>query len=886
MTNVLESTLNAERGTRNAESQSSDLATAARLGQPGIQQKLQDGDEALSQGGARDGASGYLGSGIEHARETRAGATGTVALPENWVGSEEPNRGAAGEMVCGDSPQRLAASAVELTAHDGIDAHETSLAALDNAERGARNAEQGISNLESEISEGELTARGAEGELLGNIAQDKNDRADLQSENHTQEAPRAATCATWNTNIEHPTSNDELPTGGNGGNGAAPNQRTMAARRREEERLKEAHRRKEVLDAFNGLFASGVPARRAAKLVKQGLTTLERWQKAFDAKGFNGLIPRTDKCGRKSTLEKLGLSEHELEALLRGLNLDLDSTTATLRAFAQSDRCPEELAAVILQKRSSKHALPPSLRRAAKINDNMKKAHRGPRTLSLKGFWIPRRLDVLPGDVFSSDDTTAIWGCWVPWQECEEYPFGVKLLQVQHLPIFDVGSQAVLTYGLIAREKSSYRACDIWANYGHLFDTIGLPRLGVQHERASWEAAQIAGMEVEIREGEVSWERRVGGLRQLPTNVTEWHRERLNKLNGLNGANPMDCFPKTLQTWTSYLPKSKSIEALFNRSQTFEGTIYGCLGRDQMRAPFEKAKHLYQQCSRPRAKIDPREHFLSLAEVCRRLNQIYAYLNNEPMEGEVFSGIPRMKFETATREYPLFFLPEDQRWLYRRDWKPLTITQGWARVRLTHPVTGERYSLHYENASVFAEIEGAQVVVYYDRENFEAPAQVIAASECKVRGERFRPGDYICEARYFERPGMFLDGDRSGHEIAKAWRNAVMTAYGTIVGHAPSRQVPAEIEARRAQTRNAERGARNNAEPTRQNLSRQAEATDRRDADQSDRDGRAPRIEVRANVPAPRTSVRAKGPSEEDLERRRKSLRQQAALVSRLPAQE
>jgi hypothetical protein len=95
-------------------------------------------------------------------------------------------------------------------------------------------------------------------------------------------------------------------------------------------------------------------------------------------------------------------------------------------------------------------------------------------------------------------------------------------------------------------------------------------------------------------------------------------------------------------------------------------------------------------------------------------------------------------------------------------------------------------------------MEGANVMVYYDRENFEESAQIHAAKPCRIKGQEYGPGDFICEAPWRDRPGMFLGGDLSGHDVRKAWRNAVMSAYTTLVKHAPSRQLPAEIAARRA----------------------------------------------------------------------------------------
>lgn len=552
----------------------------------------------------------------------------------------------------------------------------------------------------------------------------------------------------------------------------------------DEWRTEEANRRLEILTTFNALIEQGRTKAEAVKAVGVGYATVWRWQKRFAKDGYKGLLPKTENCGRDNVFEKLGMTPEEVELVrneVQGINLDTESVTSALRLFANSDRCPEHLARVILDPtRSSKHALPPSLRSLAKVSKPQQEAHRGPRRLSLKGIYIPRRNDILGGDIFTADDTTPIWAWWVPWRESDEYPFGVKLLQGQFIPIMDVATQCVVTYVIIAREKSSYRAADIWHLFGHTFDTVGLPRLGLQLERGSWEANIIRGQEVTYEQDEVSYSRRIGGLRQLPTNPHD--------------KTPADfVWPKTLQTFTSYLPKSKSIEAFFNRSQTLEGTLWGALGRDQMRRPFEKTKKIFQACQR--GAEDPRNYFLSNTEMAARLNQMLDYLNHEPMEGEVFKGIPRVNFDAAISERPLFTFSgspdlEELRWLYRRDWAVVQITSGYARVRLTHPVSGERYSLFYNNPQ-FANHEGEQVAVYYDRENFQDPAQIVMA----------KTGEFFCEAQYVERTGSFLGTDRTAHEVAKAWRNAVMSTYGTLVKHAPSRQLPPEIAARRSAAR-------------------------------------------------------------------------------------
>jgi len=560
----------------------------------------------------------------------------------------------------------------------------------------------------------------------------------------------------------------------------------------DEWRINEANRRLQIIQTFDELLLQGKTKAEAAIVIGESYTSCWRYRTAFQKDGYNGLLPSTDKCGRKSWLEKLGLTAEELKAAMeavQGINLDTNSITGSLRAYASSPECPEALSRVILDpNRCSKHAIPPSIRDAARITKPQTDAHRGPRTLSLKGFYTPRKLDVIAGDVFTADDTTPIWAWWVPWRECEEYPFGVKLLQGQFIPIMDIASQDTPCGVLIAREKSSYRAADIWHLFGHVFDTIGLPRLGFQLERGSWEANIIRGQEVAYEADEATLSRRIGGLRQLPTNP--------------HNRTPEDfIWPKTLQTFTSFLPKNKPIEAFFGRSQPLEGTLWGSLGQDQMRRPFEKAKKLFQQCSRPGAKMDPRNYFLSHTEIATRIHGILDQLRNEPMEGRVFKGIPRVNFESTLSELPLYQLPDELRWLYRRDWTVVTVTKGWAHIRVTHPITREQDHLFYSNPRFFAAMEGKEVAVYYDRENCQQPAQIIAASRFSVDGQWYEPGEFVCEAPNFDPPGMFLSTSRKGFEVAKEWRNAVMSTYITLAQHAPSRQLPPEIAARRAETR-------------------------------------------------------------------------------------
>jgi len=540
-----------------------------------------------------------------------------------------------------------------------------------------------------------------------------------------------------------------------------------------------------------------LPWEQVAGLVGQSTTTTFRLVSKYLAHGYTGIVPKTDNCGRESVLQKLArkIGPEALDGLLReaaAVALDTGSAVLGFRLIAKRADVPEEFAqladyAAHGGKRCSKHALSPSIRDQVRIDKPQALKHRGDRALNLKGMWTPRRLDIMAGDIWTSDDTTPIWGWWVPWPHALgnpafekascEFKFGVKLLQGQYLPLMDVASNDIFSAGLIARETSGYRAADIWALFGRAFALYGLPRLGFQFERGSWEANLLRGVEVEVNADDISFARRVGGLRELPSNITAWHREKLGEDFH---------FPDKLQIWTSYLPKSKPVEAAFDRMQSLEGTLWGCLGRDQMRKPFEKAKKIFQACQRGAA--DPRLHFLSGEEMAKRLRGILDFLNDEPMEGQVFKGVPRLLWEQATTEHPLYLLPTEKQYLFRRSWHVTKITRGLAKAKF-EDLTGTRRTEYFTNPGVFAQpgMEGKEVVVYFDAGDPTQAAQIVDAAT----------SEFICEAEFHDRPGMFLDAEKNGHDLRRLYNQAVTTYYIDVAKRAPSRQLPPEIQARR-----------------------------------------------------------------------------------------
>ena len=552
----------------------------------------------------------------------------------------------------------------------------------------------------------------------------------------------------------------------------------------ETRRHDEAARRQALCQDAIALMQTGMTQNEAARHLGEDAPSLSRYLGKFKAGGYAALLPGIS-TGRKSVRENLVAATgaamiEKIEQKVTAKALDMDgSDGAAWRTLARREDAPPALKAYFAKvedSHASKHSIARSLRRQTRITPGMALAHRGRRALSLLGAWTPRHCDILPGDIFSSDDTTAIWGCYIPVEKCEKYRTGYKMLQVQFLPVIDVASQAIISYALIARETGSYRASDVWRLIGFTHRTVGVPRLGWQKERGSWEAGLIDGVLVTVGEGDLSHERRVGGLRMLPSALLPYH---VDKMDGAG-------FP-TLQTFTSFLPKSKPIEGVLHRLQKFEGTLWGSLGRDQMRKPFERAKKIYEACKRGTAKAPL--HFPSLDESVRKLLAIMDDYHAEPMQGEVFRGRPLETYQAGIERHgPIPRPPAESGYLYRGDWACVKVSRGWVRIRRQNHELGRAVSYFYENPELFArqDVDGRQVLVYWDRDAFESPADIVSLD-----------GEWLGQAHYFQRVGMFLDGDLSGHEERRASREAVTAIYQSVLPHIPSRTLPPEIAARR-----------------------------------------------------------------------------------------
>jgi hypothetical protein len=565
--------------------------------------------------------------------------------------------------------------------------------------------------------------------------------------------------------------------------------------------LERANTRLPIVRAFDALLQEGhshASARAALKRrgIRESESTLRNWWRAYQAQGFPGLLGQAHRSGRPSAVKRMAAEIGEAQtaeilAAIRATAYDTNSAVLAARFVGRSDSAPAAFAEMIDYRedgrpRRSKRNLPKSFRDQIRINPAIALKHQGNRASDLRGLSTPRRVDVFPGDIFTSDDTTPIWGWWTPWEHALgnphyekascEYRFGVKLMQGQLLPVMDFASNCILMVALIARETASYRAEDIAALYGRVFGGIGLPRIGFQFERGTWESNVLMGVKVDVTEGDLTLSHRVGGLQMLPTHITAAHRE-------MHGADFP--FPRNLQIFQSFLPKTKPVEAAFNRLQAVEGMLYGNLGRDQMRRPNERSKKQFEACKRGSA--DPRLHFLSATELLARLTPLYHFINTESMEGQVFRGVPQMLWDRSIADHPLYRLPEESQYLFRRNWQVARVSRGMIALKRkdAYDNTSTEYYTHPET---FLRLEGRQVLSYWDHEDVESPAQIHDIESRK----------FLCLADHQVRVGTFFDISTGGHETRKRYKNAVNTFYADIVARAPSRQLPAEIAERRA----------------------------------------------------------------------------------------
>jgi hypothetical protein len=320
----------------------------------------------------------------------------------------------------------------------------------------------------------------------------------------------------------------------------------------------------------------------------------------------------------------------------------------------------------------------------------------------------------------------------------------------------DVASQRILSFELIARPHDAYRADDIWTWIGRSYRDIGLPRSGERMERGIWEAKAIHG--IPIATGAFPHEVRMGGLGSLG-----------------------------VRRITSYSPHTKSIESLFNRLQK----VLGCTGVQvgRRRGEFEKATKGWLACRA--GKRHPADvGFLHGDELVKRIANACAFLNLDPIEGEVYRGIPdELWKERVNDKNPLRTLDPAQSWIFAPVKRRVAIRQGTVKVRFAE----NNCSYYFTNPEVFADLgSGCRVIVCFD-----PAAPEYAVIFCDDSRASYKPAERICVAELVEREPQYsaLDGfdDRAAFQRRRRYTAQCRKGYCAIIGSSNDRGVSATV---------------------------------------------------------------------------------------------
>ncbi|GEM_PF-1535319 len=464
-----------------------------------------------------------------------------------------------------------------------------------------------------------------------------------------------------------------------------------------------AQHRLEALETVARFERENNSLRKACFLAGQSPATILRWRREFAAGGALALEPKTDNCGRKPLVT---LNEEECK-LAKKFYIQTGSKTSALRLLAHHDACRQEVADAILKRRRSKHTITRHLREQIELPHAVTMYHKSPESVRRNAFICPRTLSYIdalgaektlqPGDLFERDDMSNNFLCWVPWpwggDPCSD-KYGVRIARGQNLLMIDVASLYFVSFNFLIRLRDSYRADDIWQWVHQTYRDVGMPRIGERWERGTWASKKLRGDEEAVIEaGHTDEAARLGGMGALGLRVIE-----------------------------SQSPTTKIIENRFNFFQTICATIPGLqIGR--RRGEMERENKIWTACRL--GHRDPREYCLSFEEVTDQIEAKIHYVNSEPVEGELYRGVPAEIWARGIAENPLRAIEPEQAYLFARDKHTITTSKGHVKVRFTDP-DGARRAWWFYHENLYRH-EGGRFAVYLDHYNAEAGATLVHA---------------------------------------------------------------------------------------------------------------------------------------------------------------
>lgn len=472
---------------------------------------------------------------------------------------------------------------------------------------------------------------------------------------------------------------------------------------------------------------------------------ITKWRETLRNGGLGALKNNYSACGRKPMYIP---TPTETQAL-RELVLNTDPTNGlrvnkilAAQLFARDPRCSEELRAILEPLGAERRTLPPTISKAMHVRKSDKDIYRGPKRAALQGIFTPRDMTwvcdgverpLYPGEIFESDDMTLNGMFWVPWESDTDKcaaRFGCRVFRAQLLPFLDVATGGFVAYSLILRESDAYKAEDIRWALSHLFNTVGVPKV-LRFEHGSWAANAVQAIENDLQ------------------------------------------ICRIVHAKTA---KGKVIEGRFNQLQRILAVNEVFLGRK--RGEFESANSDWLAYRSGRR--DPRKELPSLSEQCERIDAAFNFLNNKPINGELYGA------QRARDMYGLnYWIPEQIAEKYYLDnprpkqptlqemlavlpvCREVSIRHGMARVKCE-----EWGGVYYFHSPEFARLgDGWPVRISFDPSDVEKGAGVISMRETSDARNHcgIRKGAWIGIAQNVERVPQVVvgSGDTLGFERAK-----------------------------------------------------------------------------------------------------------------------
>lgn len=467
---------------------------------------------------------------------------------------------------------------------------------------------------------------------------------------------------------------------------------------------------------------------------------------------------------------------------------DKGSMTTAARLFAHSPQCSPALREAILREngpeRASKHQLPRTVRRAMLASPALITYSRNPRAAdvmlghargTLRRHWSEDRR-LFAGERMSFDDGSINFCVCVPWPwgGCRTSDrYGVKVGRFQLLLANDDASDFLPGYTFAIRPTGAYRAEDVCAAMGRIWRDTVKPGCVVL-ERGTWESQRVSSLLQAAQIGRA----------------------------------------------TSYAPRQKLIEGVFNRLWTVLSAMPGQIGR--YRGEMERENKLLAAAQA--GTLDPREAFVDLTVAMAGLEEAMRFHNRTPIESRHYGKwTPEQRWREDLAAHPRESLDPSLAYLWAPEVRTWTVRRACVGGMVEQPL-GVTLPAHWW-APELLDCEGRRVTAHFDPWEPNCPATLTLTDDWAVRG--WRAGRVLAQGVpcLEDLPSIARDaanslavhGGEGGLERAKQMRSAlraiVMREYRVLAADGSRKRRESEVRAPEA--RGQESGALPPALPAR-----------------------------------------------------------------------